>query len=144
MFEQDYIMQLIANFMAAIRRSIEREEINREPMEAAKMLDEAVGDAVDLDPSMLLNLAPESAAGILQVSGTDSHVIEYSANSLLLASTYYAQAGKQDLARLRAEQARAIADSYGFDLPDHEYTVDDIEEFLSQSDDQLGSSDLSE
>ena len=86
MFEQDYLMRLLMQFMEAMRRSIERADDGRDPAAAADMLENAIGDATDLDGSMLLSLAPESMATVLQVSGVDPHVTEYVANSLQLES----------------------------------------------------------
>ena len=86
MFEQDYLMRLLMQFMEAMRRSIERADDGRDPAAAADMLESAIDDATDLDGSMLLSLAPESMASVLQVSGVDPHVAEYVANSLQLES----------------------------------------------------------
>ena len=82
------------------------------------MLENAVGDAVDIDGATLLSLAPESMAAILQVSGTDPRVTEYVARSLMLASAYLREAGEDAVADLRLGQARALADAYGLELPD--------------------------
>lgn len=116
MFEQDYLMRMLMDFAAAIRRSIERAGGQQDPSGAAGMLEEAIGNAVDIDGGVLLSLAPESIASILAVSGTDPQVTEYVARSLLLASDYHAQAGHAELAELRRSQALAVADAYGHDL----------------------------
>ena len=116
MFEQDYLLRMLMDFAAAIRRSIERAGGQQVPSGAAGMLEEAIGNAVDIDGGVLLSLSPESIASILEVSGTDPHVTEYVARSLLLASDYHAQAGHSELAALRRGQALAIADAYGHDL----------------------------
>ena len=80
------------------------------------MLENAIGDATDLDGSMLLSLAPESMASVLQVSGVDPHVTEYVANSLQLESEFLRSAGNDELAEVRAGQARALASTFGFEL----------------------------
>ena len=80
------------------------------------MLESAIGDATDLDGSMLLSLAPESMASVLQVSGVDPHVTEYVANSLQLESEFLRSAGNDELAEVRAGQARALASAYGLEL----------------------------
>ena len=131
MFEQDYLMRLLMQFMEAMRRSIERADDGRDPAAAADMLENAIGDATDLDGSMLLSLAPESMATVLQVSGVDPRVSEYIARSLLLASGYLAEAGEGDLSALRAEQARALAEAYDLDLPD---TPEDLATLLDEAD----------
>ncbi|WP_165173428.1 MULTISPECIES: hypothetical protein [unclassified Adlercreutzia] len=116
MFEQDYLLRMLMDFAAAIRRSIERAGGQQDPSGAASMLEEAIGSAVDIDGGVLLSLSPESIASILEVSGTDPHVTEYVARSLLLASDYHAQAGEAELAELRRGQALAVAEAYGHDL----------------------------
>ena len=116
MFEQDYLMRLLMQFMEAMRRSIERADDGRDPAGAADMLEAAIGDATDLDGSMLLSLAPESMAQVMQVSGVDPHVTEYVANSLSLEAEFLCSAGNPELADIRAGQADAIAAAYGFDL----------------------------
>ena len=84
------------------------------------MLEDAVGEATDIDGATLLSLSPESIASVLQVSGTDPHVIEYVVRSLALASVYLRESGDEEqLADLRLQQARALADAYGLYLPDN-------------------------
>ena len=85
MFEQDYLMRIIAQLMGAIRRSMERAGGDENPEGAAQLLDLAVGDATDLDGEALLSLAPESLAGILSVSGVDPILTEHIARTLMLA-----------------------------------------------------------
>ena len=109
-------MRLLMQFMEAMRRSIERADDGRDPAGAAEMLENAIGEATDLDGAMLLSLAPESMAQVMQVSGVDPHVTEYVANSLSLEAEFLRSAGNPELADIRAGQARAIAATYGFDL----------------------------
>lgn len=117
MFERDYLMRIFIQFGEILRRSWFKARDDRDPKAAADMLEDAVGDATDLDGATLLSLAPESMAGILQVSGTDPRVIEYVARSLMLASVYLHQAGENALANLRLEQAKALGDAYDLELP---------------------------
>lgn len=105
MFEQDYLMRIIAQLLGAIRRSMERAAGEEDPDGAASALDMALGDATDLDGEALLSLAPESLASVLQVSGVDPHLTEYIARSLMLSGRYHGEAGRPDVAELR--QARA-------------------------------------
>ena len=74
MFEQDYLMRIIAQLLGAIRRSMERAAGEEDPDGAARALDMALGDATDLDGEAPLSLAPESLASVLQVSGVDPHL----------------------------------------------------------------------
>ena len=134
MFEQDYLMKLLLAFYQAMFKSLRRVmDEDEDPKEAADTLDEVIGNAVGLDGASLLSLAPESIAGVLQVSGTDPRVTEFIARSLLLSSEYLAQAGQTALASLRAEQARAIAAAYGLALPDDPTKLDDLKEMAEQA-----------
>ena len=123
MLEQDYLMRILLQFAEAIRRSWARSVEDRDPRDAANMLERAIGDATDIDGATLLSLSPESIASVMQVSGVDPRVSEYIARSLLLASGY--------LAALRAEQARALAEAYDLDLPD---TPEELATLLDEAD----------
>ncbi len=104
MLEQDYLMRILLQFAEAIRRSWSRAVEDRDPRDAANMLERAVGDATDIDGATLLSLSPESIASVMQVSGVDPRVSEYIARSLLLASGYLGEAGEHELAALRASR----------------------------------------
>lgn len=116
MLTQDYLVRMLVDFAAGIMRSMQRRTEGRDPRGAAEMLEGAIGQSVDIDGDTLLSLAPESIASILQVSGTDPAITEYVARSLMLAASYREDAGDADMARLRADQARAIAAAYGHDI----------------------------
>lgn len=118
MLERDYLMNILLQYAEIIRRSWFKARRESDPRGAVAMLESSVSQATDLDGATLLSLAPESMAGILQVSGVDDRVVGYVARSLCLASAYLDEAGDRQLAALRLEQARALADAYGVDLPD--------------------------
>ena len=134
MFERDYLMRLIAELGAAIRRSMERNtQFDHTPGDSAKLLEAAIGTATDFDGVTLLALAPESIAQIMQVSGTDPRVTEYIARSLMLCARYYEEDGDTALADIRAQQARAIAAAYGHDLPADAASDEAMEAFLEDA-----------
>lgn len=118
MFEQDYLMRMLMRFLEALTTARVREREEKNPLAAADLLEEAISNATDMDGSILLSLAPESMAGILQVSGVDPKVMQYIAHSLLLESEYLTEGGNTELAQVRANQARALAEAYDIDLPD--------------------------
>ena len=126
MFEQDYLMRIILQYAEILRRSWFRARQEKDPKGAADMLEDAVGEATDIDGATLLSLSPESIASVLQVSGTDPHVIEYVVRSLALASVYLRESGDDELADLRLRQARALADAYGLYLPDDPEDLSDL------------------
>ena len=118
MLERDYLMNILLQYAEILRRSWFKARREADPRGAADMLESAVSQATDIDGATLLSLAPESMAGILQVSGVDERVVGYIARSLCLASAYLGEAGDGQLAALRLQQARALAEAYGVDLPD--------------------------
>ena len=118
MLEQDYLMRILLQFAEIIRRSWMKADKERDPRRAADMLEDAIGQATDIDGGALLSLSPDSMASVMQVSGVDPRVTEYIAHSLLLASGYLREAGEDELADLREQQAHAVAGAYDIELPD--------------------------
>ena len=132
MLEQDYLMKLILQFFRGMVRSWELKEEKDDPELAAEMLETAIGTATEMDGAVLLSLSPDSIAQVLRVSGTDPNVVEFVARGLLLESVYLSEAGNDELAGVRAAQARALADDYGFELPDDPTDFDAMEENLDE------------
>jgi len=133
MFEQDYLIRLLMQFFEAITRSIAKREEEADPQGAADLLEAAVGNATEMDGSVLLSLAPESIAQVLGISGVDPNVTQFVARSMLLESVYLAEAGNTELAQIREGQARAIAAEYGFELPSDPSDFESITEGLEEA-----------
>ena len=126
MFERDYLMKLILGYFKTIVIVIKQGEKEKDPEGAADLLEQAIGEATEIDGEVLLSLAPESIASVLQVSGTDPKVVGYVAHGLLLEVHDLMLACDFARAELREEQARALASAYGFDLPDDLAEAEDI------------------
>ena len=109
MFERDYLMKLILGYFKTIVIVIKQGEKEKDPEGAADLLEQAIGEATEIDGEVLLSLAPESIASVLQVSGTDPKVVGYVAHGLLLEAHYLMLACDFARAELREEQARALA-----------------------------------
>lgn len=133
MFEQDYLMKQFLMFFKALTRSWEQMQEEEDPQGAAETLENAIGAATEMDGTALLTLAPESIASIMQVTGVDPNIVEYLSRSMLLESVYLNQAGDTALADIRAAQARAIAQAYGFGLPEDPSDFDAITEGLDEA-----------
>lgn len=135
MLEEDYLMRMLLALFKAMNRAAERAngKTDPNPREAANMLEEAIGNAVEMDGAVLLSLAPESIAQVMQVSGVDPALTQFVARSLLLESVYLEQAHEKQLAALRAEQARAIAQAYGFSLPEDPSDFEKVTEGLEEA-----------
>lgn len=132
MFEQDYLVRIFVKFAEAIRLSMEKATGEERPAEAAELIESNIGEATDIDETVLLSLAPESIAGFLQVSGTEPRLAEYIARSLLLESQYLVEAGYAAKGQTREEQAHAIADAFGFPLEIEMLTEEEWEELFSE------------
>ena len=133
MLEQDYLMKLLLQFFQAMVRASALKDEKDDPESAADLLEDAIGNATEMDGGVLLSLAPESIAQVMKVSGVDPNVTQFVARSLLLESVYLDEAGNKGLAAVRAAQARAIADEYGFGLPDDPSDFDTITEGLEEA-----------
>ena len=129
MFQQDYLMRLIWQFVEALRRTVEKDD---DPEAKAESVEGAIANALEMDANVVLGLEPESFASILQVSGTDPHVVEYLVRGMALEAHYLDQAGKAQAAQLRYDQACALAAAYGIAAPDRDEipVVEDFDEML--------------
>lgn len=116
MFEKDYLMKMISDLIQAMVRSMLYATEEENPYMAARSLENAIGAAVDMDAALFLSLSPESMGMMMQISPIDQQGSEYIARSLALASVYNREAGDVELAKLRRDQARVVADSFGIDL----------------------------
>ncbi len=113
MLQQDYLMRLVMEFVAAVRRVLDAPD--RDPLSSAMALESAMARAVDLDADALFRLQPESFAGLLKVAGGDPEAMPYVANALILESRFLTQAGEPDAAQLRMRQARALFREFGME-----------------------------
>lgn len=129
-------MRMLLAFFQAIMNAKSRAVNDKDKLGAAEMLENAVGEASELDTATLLSMAPDSIASILSVTGCDASVTEFMVRSLMQAATYRREAGDEDIANLREAQARAIADAYGHDL-----TIS-IDEFLQNFEDEIENKEI--
>ena len=133
MIEQDYLMRLLIQFFQAMYKAEGRRKDEKDPKGAADMLEAAIGNATDMDGGVLLSLAPDSIAQVMKVSGVDPNVTQFVARSMLLELVYLTEANERQLAAVRAAQARAIADAYGFELPEDPSDFDAVTEGLEEA-----------
>ena len=98
MFEQDYLMRIIAQLLGPFDARWSGRPVRRIRTGPPVPLDMALGDATDLDGEALLSLAPESLASVLQVSGSTRTLRRHIARSLMLSGRYHGEAGRADMA----------------------------------------------
>ena len=112
MLQRDYILEIIAQFVEVVSRSLRRAVAERD--EAAVLeTEEAIAGLLDLDPQVAMQLAPDSLVTMMVLSGVGDSVASYVAYALRAVSGAYGGMGRPDKARLRAEQAEAIEESFG-------------------------------
>ena len=133
MLQQDYLVRMFLQLATAMRDSIQRARGDKDPATAAAMLEQSLEDATEMDGSLLLRMAPESMAAMLQLSQSDPRLMEYVARTLLLSSEYLKEAGDQAQADLRKGQAFAVAQSFGFQLSEEQISPEQLEAFFEAS-----------
>lgn len=133
MFTQDYLMRMFMQLAAAMKESLLRARGQNDPRAAADILDEAVSDATEMDGDLLLRMAPESMAAMLQLSQPDPQLMEYVSRSLLLSSQYLREAGDASASALRQEQAYAVARAFGVELGEGSISQNELDELFARS-----------
>lgn len=133
MLQQDYLVRMLMRLAEAISKSLAKAKDDDDPEEAAELLENAIGEATELDGAVLLSLAPESIASVVQISGTDPRVVEYIARTLMLEASCLEDAGKSEKAALRNEQALALANAYGIDVSSVELSEEEFEAFFEET-----------
>jgi hypothetical protein len=129
-FLNDYLMRIILQFVAALQRALR--EQNMTPEEKAGTLEQAVGDAVNIDPRLLFSMDPESLVSMLQLGDFDEEIGGYVLRSMYFEADILDEAGHVQRADLRRAQADAIARAYGFDVTPADVAPEALEEFLEQ------------
>lgn len=135
MIEQDYLMRLIGQFVAAMvhawrKAGNKAEDLElpgaqqtdgleddtdegADPLGAAAMIEVALSEALGMDSAPLLALAPESLCMVIQVADVPRELMPYVVRSLYLEAQLLVQAGRQEQADLREAQADALSAFYG-------------------------------
>jgi len=127
-FENDYLMRIILQFVAALQRALRESGVR--PEAKAADLEQLVGEAVNIDARLLFSLAPESIVSMLQLGDFDEGLAGYVLRSIYLEADLLDEAGMPERANLRRAQADAIAQAYGYDISPADVTPEALEEFL--------------
>lgn len=128
--QQDYLLRMFLQIATAIRESLQRSRGEQDPEAAASLLDQSLEDATEIDGSLLLCMAPETMAAMLQLSQSDPLLMEYVARTVLLSSKYLYDAGEDERASLRKEQAFAVAHAFGIELSEESIKPEELEQFF--------------
>lgn len=115
MLERDYLMRLIVMLAAALRAAAQREGgVTPDPTAKRIALEDAIGQAADMDPSVLLSLEPESVSTVLLLGQIDDSVAEYICHALMMDADFLEEEGYAEAADLRRRQAANVAASFDF------------------------------
>jgi hypothetical protein len=128
MFENDYLMRMILQLTAAIRRSLAGER--RSTGEEVDAIEDAVSDAVDIQRELLFSLEPNSMLSLLQLGAFDSELGEYIVRSLYYEAELLEELGLASRAGLRRAQADAIAAAYDISISREDVTEAALTAFL--------------
>jgi len=133
MLQRDYILVVINQFVNAIMQALHKSLDLSNPEEAAEDAELAIAGLLDLDPSVAMQLTPESLVTMMVLSGMGDTVANYVAYSLNALGTLYDKMGDAATAAIRREQAAAVGESFGCDptVPPEELV--ELEQKLNES-----------
>ena len=109
MLEQDYLMRILLQFAEAIRRSWSRAVEDRDPRDAANMLERAVATPPISTVPRCCRCRRSPLRASCGCRGSTRACPSTSRAACCWPSGYLGEAGEHELAALRAEQARALA-----------------------------------
>ena len=134
MFENDYLMRMILQLAEAIRKSLMKG--HKDVYSELHDIERAIGDAVDMDPQLLLSLAPESVVSMLQLGSFDEQLGGFVVRALFYEAGLLEEQNRFGTADLRRAQANAIAQAYSIDVSIADASPEALEEFVKQWDAQ--------
>ncbi len=114
MLQRDYILELIDQFAEAVSRALKRAEKDHDP-KACEEVERQIGEILELDHATALSLAPDSLVTMMVLSGMGDSIASYVCHALYRLSKIYESEGNDDLAGIRALQAKAVAESFNCD-----------------------------
>jgi hypothetical protein len=142
MFQNDYLMRIIMQFVQALQRALRDHESR--PEERAADLEQVIGDAINIDPRLLLSMDPESVVSMLLIGDFDEQVGEYVLRSLYMEANLLDEAGQKEIADLRRAQADAIARAYSIDVTAEDVEPQALEAFFAEQEEQASEPESSE
>jgi len=107
LYQSDYILRLVEQMGSLIRRALDKVRAGgaEEPYELAE---QALGLALDLDPTVVARLSPSSLVSLLELNNLDDRVLELVAEALDVQALVLESGGELMEAGLRRDQADAV------------------------------------
>lgn len=116
MLQRDYVLELIGQFAEAVKRALKR--VDEGDRGGCEEIERQIADILELDHATALALAPDSLVTMMILSGMGDSVASYVCFALGRLSKAYEDMGEEDLAGIRAAQAKAVAESFSCDPED--------------------------
>jgi hypothetical protein len=122
------ILQLVTVLKKALLRQYPTFE------EESREIEDAIGDTVDIDPTLFFNLAPESMVSMLQIGNLDPNTAGFVVRAMYYEAEGLEQHGYKERAALRRAQADAIVKAYCPEITLEDLTPGAIREYFAQDD----------
>jgi len=100
--------------------------------EELEEIENAIGDAVDMDHKLMFSLTPESVVSMLQIGDFDPELGGYIVRALFYEADLLEKLGRIGTADLRRAQANAIAEAYSVDVSIADASPEALEEYFKQ------------
>lgn len=123
MLQRDYLLELVRRFGDGLREHLVPAVLDADG-DSIRAVEDGVGALIDLDGASALSLAPESLVTMMELSGVADSVAAHASYALERLADAYERAGDKGTARVRREQARAVAEAFAVEpgqVPD-QYT----------------------
>jgi hypothetical protein len=110
-YQSDYVLRIIEQMGAALRRAFERYRDGADDDEALDITGQAIGLVVDMDSRLFLRLSPQSMVSFVEISGFDDRLVVKLVEALHLEADILESEGNLVEAGVRREQAAALTDA---------------------------------
>jgi hypothetical protein len=107
-YETDYVLRLIEQIGALIRRALERAGAGDPEQADEQLAGRAIGLALGMDPAPASQLSPQTLVLMLRLGGVDAQVVELVARAIELDAELLEARGDTAAAGARTEQAIAV------------------------------------
>jgi hypothetical protein len=114
MLHRDYLLEMISRFVETVTVAL-RGALLEGSLESVQEAENSVASLIDLDPQTAMNLTPDSLVTMMLLSGMGDSLAQYVSYVLDHVGDAYDDMGDAAKARLRWDQAQAVAESFDVD-----------------------------
>lgn len=110
----DYLLDMILRFVESLVAAAQKLKGGMKS-DAMVVYEEVVGEVLDMPADACLELTPMSLVTMMQISAVDERLAMYVTYALMNMASIYDGEGDV-MGDVRRQQARAVADAYGFPI----------------------------